>query len=56
VKSFDSGDSNRDLHMLQATRGAQFPLVTVRTPDTGRGSSDDTHGFRDRVRGTDGAL
>src|SRR5579863_5331651 len=31
VKSFDSGDSNRDLHMLQATRGAQFPLITVRT-------------------------
>ena len=31
VKSFDSGDSNRDLHMLQAARGAQFPLVTVRT-------------------------
>jgi len=31
VKSFDSGDSNRDLHMLQVTRGAQFPLVTVRT-------------------------
>ncbi len=31
VKSFDSGDSNRDLHMLQATRGAQFPMVTVRT-------------------------
>jgi len=31
VKSFDSGDSNRDLHMLQATRGAQFPIVTVRT-------------------------
>jgi hypothetical protein len=31
VKSFDSGDSNRDLHMIQATRGAQFPLVTVRT-------------------------
>ena len=30
VKSFDSGDSNRDLHMLQATRGAQFPMVTVR--------------------------
>jgi hypothetical protein len=36
VKSFDSGDSNRDLHMLQAARGAQFPLVTVRTrlPET----------------------
>ena len=31
VKSFDSGDSNRDLHMLQASRGGQFPLVTVRT-------------------------
>ncbi len=31
VKSFDSGDSNRDLHMLQVTRGAQFPMVIVRT-------------------------
>ena len=31
VKSFDSGDSNRDLHMLQAAHGAQFPLVSVRT-------------------------
>jgi hypothetical protein len=31
LKSFDSGDSNRDLHMLQATRGAEFPMVTVRT-------------------------
>jgi hypothetical protein len=31
VKSFNSGDSNRDLHMLQATRGAEFPLITVRT-------------------------
>jgi hypothetical protein len=31
VKSFDSGDSNRDLHMIQVTRGAAFPLVTVRT-------------------------
>jgi hypothetical protein len=30
VKSFVTGDSNRDLHMLQVTRGAQFPLVTVR--------------------------
>lgn len=30
VKSFDSGDSNRDLHMLQAVRGAEFPMVTVR--------------------------
>src|ERR1700680_4595188 len=31
VKSFDSGDSNRDLHMVQVARGGQFPLVTVRT-------------------------
>jgi hypothetical protein len=31
VKSFDSGDSNRDLHMLQVTRGAQFPMIVVRT-------------------------
>ncbi len=31
VKSFDSGDSNRDLHMLEATRGGQFPMVIVRT-------------------------
>ena len=36
VKSFDSADSNRDLHMLQSTRGAQFPIVSVRTrlPET----------------------
>lgn len=31
VKSFDSGDSNRDLHMIQTTRGGQFPMVVVRT-------------------------
>jgi hypothetical protein len=31
VKSFDSGDSNRDLRMIQVTRGAEFPMVTVRT-------------------------
>jgi hypothetical protein len=30
VKSFDSGDSNRDLHMIQITRGAQFAIVQVR--------------------------
>lgn len=30
VKSFDSGDSNRDLHMIETVRGAQFPLVVVR--------------------------
>ena len=41
VKSFDSGDSNRDLHMLQVTRGGQFPLVTVRTrlPESAAGLS-----------------
>lgn len=31
VKSFDSGDTNRDLHMIQVTRGGQFPVITVRT-------------------------
>ena len=31
VRSFDSGDSNRDLHMLQVTHGGQFPMVIVRT-------------------------
>ena len=41
VKSFDSGDSNRDLHMLQAARGAQYPFVTVRTrlPEEASGSA-----------------
>lgn len=31
VKTFDSGDTNRDLHMLQVTRGAEYPMVSVRT-------------------------
>ena len=31
VKSVDSEDSNRDLHMIKASRGAQFPMVVVRT-------------------------
>jgi len=41
VKSFDSGDSNRDLHMIQVTRGAQFPMVSVRTrlPETAAASA-----------------
>ncbi|HUY81229.1 MAG TPA: hypothetical protein VMU92_05860 [Acidobacteriaceae bacterium] len=30
VKSFNSGDSNRDLHMIEATRGAEYPMVVVR--------------------------
>lgn len=41
VKSFDSGDSNRDVHMLQAARGGQFPVITVRTqlPEEAVGTS-----------------
>ena len=41
VKSFDSGDTNRDLHMIQVTRGAEFPMVTVRTrlPESVAGST-----------------
>ena len=41
VKSFDSGDSNRDLHMLQVTRGAEFPIASVRTrlPETASAST-----------------
>lgn len=31
VNSFASGDTNRDLHMLQTVRGGQYPLVSVRT-------------------------
>jgi len=31
VNSFQSGDSNRDLHMVQTTRGAEFPMVVVRS-------------------------
>jgi hypothetical protein len=31
VKTFDSGDTNRDLHMIEVVRGAQFPMVVVRT-------------------------
>lgn len=31
VNSFKSGDSNRDLHMIEAVRGAQYPMVVVRT-------------------------
>lgn len=30
VKSFGTGDSNRDLHMLEATKGAEFPMIVVR--------------------------
>lgn len=30
VKSFGTGDSNRDLHMIEAVRGAEFPMIVVR--------------------------
>jgi hypothetical protein len=44
VKSFESGDTNRDLHMQQATRGAQFPMVTVRAQfPEGVAGSDTIH-------------
>jgi hypothetical protein len=41
IKSFDSGDSNRDLHTLQVTRGGEFPIVSVRTklPESASGSA-----------------
>jgi hypothetical protein len=41
VKSFDSGDSNRDLHMIQVVRGGAYPMVVVRTklPENAAGSS-----------------
>jgi len=44
VKSFESGDSNRDLHMLQVVRGGQFPMVSVRTQlSTEAAKSTDIH-------------
>lgn len=30
VKSFDSGDSNRDAHMLETTKGALHPMIVVK--------------------------
>jgi hypothetical protein len=42
VKSFNSGDSNRDLHMLQVARGGQFPMVTVRTHLSAQGATQTT--------------
>lgn len=31
VKTFESGDTNRDLHMVQVTQGATYPMITVQT-------------------------
>lgn len=41
VKTFDSGDSNRDIHTVQVTRAGEFPMVEVRTrlPETDANSS-----------------
>ncbi len=58
VKSFDSGDSNRDLHMLEVTRGAQFPMVIVRTqfPEAGDQISYHLRRSGDSVRWPDCSL
>jgi hypothetical protein len=42
VKSFDSGDSNRDLHMIEVTLGAQYPMVIVRTQFPEAATADTT--------------
>lgn len=31
VNTFDSGDSNRDLHMLETVKGALYPVITLRS-------------------------
>lgn len=51
VKSFDSGDTNRDLNMRESTRGAQFPMVVVRTSSDCR--TDHRRGPGDRARRPD---
>jgi hypothetical protein len=35
VSSFDSGDGNRDAHMVQAVNGGTYPMVSVRAHITG---------------------
>lgn len=35
VKSFGTGDSNRDLHMVEAVRGAEFPMIVVHAKFSG---------------------
>lgn len=42
VKTFNSGDTNRDLHMLETTRGAQFPMIVVRTALVDSATADGT--------------
>jgi hypothetical protein len=48
VNTFNSGDSNRDLHMLETVRAALFPVLSVR----GRIASSG-HGVCGRRRGAD---
>ncbi len=58
VKSFDSGDTNRDLHMIEATRGAQFPMIQVRAhfPAGRNRPAMDSRRSRSPVRRPDRAL
>lgn len=44
VKSFDSGDQNRDLHMLEVTKAGLYPLIEVkaRTPEIQSGPKTKT--------------
>lgn len=44
VKSFDSGDENRDLHMQEVTRAGLYPLVEVKaqTPEIKPGKNPKT--------------
>ena len=40
VKTFDSGNSNRDLHMLEVVKGATFPMVVAHVTVTGFDSAN----------------
>jgi len=42
VKTFESGNGKGDINLIQVTRGAQFPMVTVRTrlPESSATSSE----------------
>ena len=44
VKTFDSGDQNRDLHMLEVTRAGLYPLIEVKvvTPEIKPGKNPKT--------------
>jgi hypothetical protein len=40
VNTFDSGDGNRDAHMIQAVNGGTYPMISVRTHLAGEPSSE----------------